>query len=96
MNPAMPYPGFNAGCNITLPICRTTTQWLGTGPAPVNGIAEPYQVLLNTNVWARDVIGIYLPSFDLSPANRFANKMIRGAESNTKMSGISTSNQCNK
>ncbi len=43
MNPAMPYPGFDAGCNIILPICRTTNQWLGTGPTPENGTAS-YQV----------------------------------------------------
>jgi hypothetical protein len=46
MNPAMPYPGFDAGCNIILPICRTTNQWLGTGPAPENGTAASYQVSL--------------------------------------------------
>ena len=44
MNPAMPYPGFDAGCNIILPICSTSNQWLGAGPAPANWTAAPYQV----------------------------------------------------
>ena len=43
MNPLNPFPGFNPGCNISLPICRTTNQWLGSGPAPA--VVPTYQVM---------------------------------------------------
>ena len=34
MNPASPISNFDTGCAITLPICRTTNDWIGAGTAP--------------------------------------------------------------
>ena len=48
MNPLNPFPGFNPGCNISLPICRTTNQWLGSGPAPA--VVPNYQVTPESQV----------------------------------------------
>jgi len=39
MNPRNPFPDgspLGAGCDIVLPICRTTNAWIGSGSAPSN------------------------------------------------------------